>query len=1037
MAQDPHAALRTAVADRYRIERELGRGGMATVYLARDLKHARQVALKVLRQEIAVLFGPDRFRQEIQFAARLTHPNILALFDSDQAVGFLYYVMPYVPGGTLKDRLEGEGRLPLAEALDITQQVAAGLAYAHGQGIVHRDIKPGNILLSGGHAQIADFGIARVIRQAATSQQLTDSGLVPGTPEYMAPEQAVRASQVDGRADEYSLACVLYEMLVGDCPPRGVGGSGMVSRAIRAARRDVPVGVVRALERALGVDAATRYATVADFAAALAKDSVVGRAGGRVAGARRPVALALATIGVLAVVAWGAFRVAGAWSHGSGTVADTTRYAVLPFDQGPGVAPANDEQLLQDGLSRWAGITVADPFQVRDALARDGSVPLTDAAARRVVGDVGAARYVRAEVSRVGDSLRVYAGLHDISHGDTVLRSATVRIAGNAPAESVFARLADSLLFGGAGPGARLESRVGTSSRPARQAFVGGLDAIYRWDLSSADSSFAAAVRFDPDYAQASLWLAEVRSWSGEAEPLWQSAAERAAVGRSRLSARDQVVSDALIAAGRGDVEGSCRAWERLAAADGDDFVPWYGLGNCRRRDDVVLRDAKSPSGWRFRSSYHEATLAYIRAFQLLPSIHRSLSPQSYESVRQLLMTSGSSIRPGRALAPDTVRFAAYPAWGGDTLAFAPYPLRNLVVPATMTVALRHERELFHSVATSWAAAFPDSPDALEALAISLDLLGDPAALDTLRRARGRAAASADRFRLAANEVWMRLKFSLPNDPQGVAIARRLADSLLRRSDTPGVDPELVSGLAAVTGRAATAARYARAPVLAVEWGVPAPLLASAGPLLVFASLGGPADSLRALEGQVNSVIEQELDSAARSDARMMWLARAATLAFPDYRFATLVRLAGRGDYQVDADARYLAGDTAAVRRVFDDLRAMRRSAPPGSLTPDAIFAEASLLAALGDARGAARWLDQILSALPESDLRAIRGPANAGALVRAMGLRADLARRLGDGATAARWAGAVGLLWSDADPFLQPLVARMRAMSDSSVSQR
>jgi len=209
--------LRTALADGYTVDRELGHGGMAVVFLAQDLKHHRPVALKVLRPEVAAALGAERFLREVRFVAQLHHPHILPLYDSGEAAGLLYYVMPYVEGETLRDRLKRETQLPLEDALAITREVADALTYAHGHDVVHRDIKPENILLESGHALVADFGVARAIT-AAGGEQLTDTGIAVGTPSYMSPEQASGESRLDGRSDTYSLGCVLYEMLTGEPP---------------------------------------------------------------------------------------------------------------------------------------------------------------------------------------------------------------------------------------------------------------------------------------------------------------------------------------------------------------------------------------------------------------------------------------------------------------------------------------------------------------------------------------------------------------------------------------------------------------------------------------------------------------------------------------------------------------------------------------------------------------------------------------------------------------------------------------------------
>ncbi|MGD2124298.1 MAG: serine/threonine-protein kinase, partial [Gemmatimonadota bacterium] len=249
--------LSAAIADRYRIESEIDSGGMATVYRARDVKHERTVAIKVLRPDLAEAIGADRFLREIRTTASLSHPHILPLFDSGEAHGFLYYVMPFVDGESLADRLEREGELPLEDALQIAREVADALAYAHKKGVIHRDVKPANIMLEGGHALLADFGIAQA-RAEAEETKLTGLGASLGTPSYMSPEQVTGEEKLDGRADQYALGCVLYEMLAGR-PPFGGEGIETVLRQhlaveaprITGSRPAVPKGVATALHRAL------------------------------------------------------------------------------------------------------------------------------------------------------------------------------------------------------------------------------------------------------------------------------------------------------------------------------------------------------------------------------------------------------------------------------------------------------------------------------------------------------------------------------------------------------------------------------------------------------------------------------------------------------------------------------------------------------------------------------------------------------------------------------------------------------------------
>ncbi|MBT8396310.1 MAG: serine/threonine-protein kinase [Gemmatimonadetes bacterium] len=272
---DEQVRLAEALADRYRIEREIGAGGMATVYLAQDLRHDRNVAIKVLRPELAAVIGAERFLAEIKVTANLQHPHILPLHDSGESDGFLFYVMPFIEGESLRDRLERETQLSIEDAFQITQEVAYGLSHAHSLGIVHRDIKPANILLSGGHALVADFGIARAVTEAGGAR-LTETGLSLGTPHYMSPEQASGEREIDARSDEYALGCVLFEMLVGEPPHTGPNAQAVIAKvltepvpSVRKTRELVHPQADAAIGKALAKLPADRFATVQQFAEAL------------------------------------------------------------------------------------------------------------------------------------------------------------------------------------------------------------------------------------------------------------------------------------------------------------------------------------------------------------------------------------------------------------------------------------------------------------------------------------------------------------------------------------------------------------------------------------------------------------------------------------------------------------------------------------------------------------------------------------------------------------------------------------------------
>src|SRR5262245_9227729 len=267
--------LNAALAGRYAIQRTLGVGGMGTVFLANDLRHRRPVAIKVLNAELAAVLGTERFLREIEIAAGLNHPHILPLYDSGSADGLLYYVMPYAENESLRQRLEREKQLPLADALRVTREVADALDYAHRRGVVHRDIKPENILLSGQHALVADFGIARAVAVAG-GEKLTATGVMIGTPTYMSPEQVMAQGDVDGRSDLYSLGCVLYEMLAGQPPFTAATAASLThqhlnvaARPVRELRPTVPENVERAIGRTLAKAAADRFGTAAELGEAL------------------------------------------------------------------------------------------------------------------------------------------------------------------------------------------------------------------------------------------------------------------------------------------------------------------------------------------------------------------------------------------------------------------------------------------------------------------------------------------------------------------------------------------------------------------------------------------------------------------------------------------------------------------------------------------------------------------------------------------------------------------------------------------------
>jgi len=459
--------LRDALADRYAVRGELGRGGMATVFLADDLRHGRPVALKVLVAGVSASIGASRFQREIQIAARLHHPHIVPLYDSGEAAGLLYYVMPYVEGASLKQRLELEPQLPVDEALHITREVADGLRHAHGLGVVHRDIKPGNILLAGGHALIADFGIARAT-SLDTGAHLTDTGLAIGTATYMSPEQATGATDIDARSDLYALGCVLYEMLAGAPPFAGPSSQRVIARKlsepvprVSLIRETVSPRLERVLDRSMARVPADRFPSAHAFIEAI--DALA-----------RPAA---------------------------DTPTGVASTAVLPFAN---LSADPENEFFSDGISEELINVLAQVPGLRVA-ARTSSFAFKgrNVDVRSVAEQLGVATLVEGSVRRAGNRVRITAQLISASDGYHIWSRSYDR-----ELEDVFAiqdeiagAIADSLrvrLLGAAGA-----ARRHSADPVAYQYYLKGRH-LWNSDNTNAGRAlewFQKAVERDPKYA--------------------------------------------------------------------------------------------------------------------------------------------------------------------------------------------------------------------------------------------------------------------------------------------------------------------------------------------------------------------------------------------------------------------------------------------------------------------------------------------------------------------------------------------------------
>ena len=1035
---DRFRRLTAHLADRYEILRPHGRGGMATVYLAIDRKHGREVAVKVLAPELAIGIGAERFVREIQIAANLNHPHILPLLDSGVAEDLPYYVMPFVEGESLRDRLTREGPLPIDETLRLTRDVTEALRYAHDNGVIHRDIKPGNILLTEGGAVVTDFGIASAIG-AGGGDHLTRTGHAVGTAGYMSPEQASGDLEIDGRADQYSVACLLFEMLTGDPPFTGRSARAVLGRqlsqpvpAASALRDSVPPELDAVLRRALARLPADRYATMNEFATALKElaEHRAGAGGGRQPRTRQAIWVALAVAVVLAAIPWVIPNLGGPRAASAEVEADTTRYAIFPFWNRSGEEIELDEvTLLRDALARWEGISIVGRAQLGDAMFRSGASFLDPSTAARLALDQGAGRFLAGDISLDGSTVRVEAGLY--GPGARRIGSETARFPASLQnPDSVFVELVDALLFPGS-PRRQLSVSMGTRSFQARKAFNLGMAAIEQWDMDVAEAAFDEAARADSEFGRAHLWLALSRAWSDQDPARWMVAARQAGMHRDAYAALEAAMADAVLAQSNRDYGTACSVWRDITIAHPFDYAGWYGLAICLARDDAVVRDPGSPSGWSFRSSQHEAIGAYREAFARLPAILESFYSNSFRSLRMLFYLSGVTSRIGESPPPDARRFRAHPEWRGDTLAFVPVPVPGTpgrapysFDPAAEEAAVEALRRTFIEVALAWEADAPNSARAVAALAIGLGMLGNRTALDTLARARSMAATPGDSVQLAATEVWLRLAFGLPSEVESLRRARTLADSLLGTGPAHLSDPRLGSELAALTGRGAAGAAYARRLPGSPHSDLPPTIQADARALGLFAALGGPRDSLLHLEARVAGAIGR-LPEAKRMPERGSWLVLPASMSFPHHEFDAAADLAF--DWVVAAQLALARGDTAAVRAALLRAAEVRKGTPPHLLTFDALYPEAHLWLSIGDAEAAADWLDPALQALSQMELDLLSTPQRVAGLLRAAALRAEIAAGTSEPEAARQWANSVLILWSDADTAAESTVVRMR----------
>ncbi|HSM15504.1 MAG TPA: protein kinase [Gemmatimonadales bacterium] len=1039
---DVAATLTAALKGTYTVERELGRGGMAIVFLAQDEKHHRRVAIKVLKPEIATSIGAERFLREIRVAAQLNHPYILGLHDSGEADGLLYYVMPFAEGETLRQRIEREGQLPVRDALTITQQVAAALAHAHSLGIVHRDIKPENILLEGGLALVADFGIARAVSTAG-GDKLTETGLTLGTLAYMSPEQAGGDHRLDGRSDLYSLACVLYEMLSGEPPFSGPTAQSIIAKhlqerppSILVVRPRVPPAIDQALDQALAKVPADRHSGVMEFVEALTlklREAAPVPIAGPTRTTRRWWLWAAPGVAIVALAMVFVPRLV------SGSL-NPTQYVLGTEDTGIGENSTEAlrwELELQAALAQVPNVLLTEPYRANDRLLQLGHPPADAIGWFNFARKLGAGKLLLTRFIPGPDSTIVVVNSYDVARGRSIERA---QVGVRTDFGQAAVRAVEQLF--------KLERGVieaGATNDAARRAFVAGHQALKSWDLQGAERHFAEALAEDPADAQASLWLAKVKLWAGDPADEWLAPARRAGGALQKLrDDRERDAAQALRALGEGDYVDACRRFDAMVAADSQNFEAWFGLGECHARDRLVLPDRNSPSGFRFRSSRQAAITAYEHALEQVPSFAFQFGP--LERLNTVLVVESGRVRSGILASPDSTLYAAWPSVDHDTLAYVPYPAQQIFSgdvppPPNQDDAVSQNRDRLLRIVRTWAAAFPDSSSANQALARALELKGflngeqapERSALAAARLAGRQARSANDSLESAELEVRLLLKLQRFDD------LRTLASATLSRHRNPSPrEARHLVGLAALTGRPnLTAALNATAATIMAEdpggrySQVALPVLEAWQRLMVYAAFGTPSDSIRAYVTRLDTLLQvhETPEAADRLQCDLVWYPRA--LAWPELRQVTSNERCWSQNSLFEMQWALNQGNHDAVRSAYDELRSMRETMGPGEVALQNVYHEALLLLGIGDTLSASQFVGRTLAAMGALRTSVVTEAPQAASLVRAMALRAELAAQARDSTVAREWARKVVQLWEDGEEAVRPVVDRMRQIAE------
>jgi tetratricopeptide (TPR) repeat protein len=1024
--------IQDALGPDYRIEQELDGGGMSRLFMATDLRHNRRVVVKVLSPELVTDTSTARFKREIELTVRLQHPHILPILTSGARDDALYYITPFIPGESLKARIERDGKLPLDDIIKILRDASGALAFAHARGVVHRDVKPGNILLAEGHAILADFGIAKAV--AVGSTQLTATGLMPGTPAYMAPELPTEES-----GDVYALGVVGYEMLTGALPTRGAGVKEILAARGRVSGDDKHrlCAAAELVASATSRQQGERVSSASGFLATVEALATAPQ--------RRVRAIAVPLVVLIAAVV-----IAGlGWERRVGTQL-SDRYAVLSL------GPADSANLrlareASDALGEWQGVSLADQNVIASRVSSRGGAALTVSDAWDIARSVGARNAVVLETTRDGDSVVARASLYD-TRADTSVKVRRVAFAADAPSPvriMEIRRLVNALVRDGTELPWRSSADRTLPLLRAWKAYDRGRDALRKWDLAAAEAAFRDAIGSDQQLALAHLWLAQTIRWESGASRALESRAlvRRAIDAKPPLPPLDSIHAAALLAIHESRFPRACELFRELIARDSADAAAWLGYGDCQAGDREVVRNPRMRTGWAFRTSFEGAARAYQRAGDLGPSaVDTPFRGWLLGRLSTVMYSVTNHVRLGFSVGSDTVPFAALPYRDGDTTAFAPYLAADLAKgdqdppPALVQGAIGRNRTVLRRAAEDWVRHSPHSAAAYDSLAAWTEVSGGLAlveekqasTIDIVRRALALSRDSTQRLRLAITEVRLLIKDGK------FAAARSSADSLLRSGAANHVGEVAgVAGIAVLTGQVEQAAdlqagdpenrlmRLANGSTVTL----PTQLNALAARIVIYAIMGLPPDSLDRMTRRAEQLITSYVPIASEAAQwQRALLVVPSTFAYPESS-ETLRRLGPGSDPVSQAYYLLAIGDSSGARKQLATVRRLAAGKVSGT-SIDGNFRRARLALALGDTVVSLAELDPLLQALPTLGPALLSQVAQAASLLRSLALRAEIAARRNDRATAVDCARAIVELWVNADARLRPTVDRMKAIT-------